>query len=305
MTAACNYACTYCVPDGKKLQPASAELDAAQLLQCVKLLVEGAGIDRLRITGGEPLLSKKLDQFLLGVAELPLQDVGMTTNGQLLPRYFDLIAQSGIRRLNISLDTLDSSNFRSIARSGDLETVLAGIELALGAGMKVKINTVPMRRANRDQLLPLLNFALDKGIELRYIELMNMGHLKYNNEYEKDFIGLDEILELISAEHTFEKTDAPRDSTAIRYTIPGKGNFGIIANESEPFCTTCTRLRISSNGRLFGCLSNTRSYDLRPLLDEAWDIALAHLQPILMNALADKQKVAFTGETTVMKFIGG
>lgn len=305
LTAACNYACTYCVPDGKKLLPLSEELNGEQLFHAVRLLVTAAGITRLRITGGEPLLSKKFDEFLRGVMSLDLEDVAITTNGQLLPKYMPVIRETGLRRINISLDTLHASKFRAIARSGDLATVLQGIDLALAAGLKVKVNTVPVRGANGDQILPLLDYCLDRDIELRYIELMNMGHLKYNNQYAEQYIGMDELLNTVGEKYEVTKTDAPIDSTSIRFKIPGRGVFGIIANESDPFCRTCSRLRISSNGHLYGCLSNTKHYDLRPLLEEPDDYAFQMLQPILRNAMADKQSVAFTGETTVMKFIGG
>ena len=111
LTAACNYACTYCVPDGKRLQAASAELDGDEMVRAVSLLVHGAGIEKLRITGGEPLLSPKFDEIMPGVMALPLDDVALTTNGQLLPRKADLLVKSGLKRINVSLDTLDANRF--------------------------------------------------------------------------------------------------------------------------------------------------------------------------------------------------
>ena len=114
-----------------------------------------------------------------------------------------------------------------------------------------------------------------------------------------------EILEAIGNRYEFSRTDAPYDSTAVRYEIPGAGYFGIIANESEPFCSACTRLRLSSNGFLYGCLSNARSHDMKPVLALPEHQALARLQSLLVQALADKQRASFTGEVTVMKFIGG
>lgn len=305
LTAACNYACTYCVPDGKRLMPARAELSASAMVRAVSLLIDIAGIDKLRITGGEPLLSPKLDAFLPQVMRLPLKDVGLTTNGQLLARKADLLVRAGLKRINVSLDTLDGARFRDIARTGDLDSVLAGIDAVAAAGLKVKINMVPMRTANRDQILPMLDFCLDRGFEVRYIELMKMGHLNGNAQFQRDFVGMDEILELIDTRYEFERTDAPFDSTAVRFEIPGRGTFGIIANESEPFCSSCTRLRLSSNGRLYGCLSNARSHDIAPILDSADDEAKPALAAILTRALQDKQPLRFSGEVTVMKFIGG
>ena len=305
LTAACNYACTYCVPDGKRLQAAVAELSAAELLRAVRLLVESAGIDKLRITGGEPLLTPKFDDFLPEVMKLPLTDVSVTTNGQFLTKKADVIVSSGLKRINVSLDTLNPLRFRTIARSGDLDTVLAGLELMLEAGLKVKVNMVPMKSANVDQILPMLDYCLERGIELRFIELMNMGHLKYSATYHRDFFGMDDILALIGTRHEFARTDAPFDSTSVRYEIPDQGVFGIIANESEPFCASCTRLRLSSNGYLYGCLSSSKRHPIADVLKLPDDQARTLLQSRLMGALGDKQTVQFKGEVTVMKFIGG
>lgn len=305
LTAACNYACTYCVPNGKRLQAAVAELSADELLRAVRLLVESAGIDKLRITGGEPLLSAKFDAFLPAVMQLPLADVSVTTNGQLLPGKAELIVAAGLKRINVSLDTLNALRFRAIAKSGDLATVLHGIELMLDAGLKVKVNMVPMKSANVDQILPMLAYCLERGIELRFIELMNMGHLKRSPAYRRDFFGMDDILTLIGTRHEFVRTDAAYDSTSVRYEIPGKGAFGIIANESAPFCASCTRLRLSSNGYLYGCLSSSKRHAIADVLQLPDDQARTVLQNRLAGALADKQTVQFTGEVTVMKFIGG
>ena len=305
LTAACNYACTYCVPNGKRLMAAEDELSGLELLRAVELLVAATGIDKLRITGGEPLLSPKFDDFLLGVMKLPLEDVSITTNGQLIERKLAVIRESGIRRINVSLDTLDSEAFRRIARGGDLATVQRGIDGLLDAGIKLKMNMVPMRRHNREQILPLLEYCLERGIELRYIELMNMGHLKWSADYGRELVTRDQILAEIGQRYEYIRTDAPFDSTAIRYEIPGRGVFGIIANESEPFCNACTRLRLSSNGYLYGCLSSTARHSISDVLQLPEHLALARLQTLLMAALGNKQTQMFRGEVTVMKFIGG
>ncbi|MGB0998683.1 MAG: radical SAM protein, partial [Pseudomonadales bacterium] len=172
LTAACNYACTYCVPDGKRLQAAAYELTAIEMIRAVELLQQTTGIDKVRITGGEPLLSPKFGDFLKGVMKLGLKDVSLTTNGQLLPRWSDEIIASGMGRINVSLDTLDPAKFRDIARSGDLATVLDGIERMLQAGLRVKVNMVPMRKVNESQIVPMLEYCRERGIELRFIELM-------------------------------------------------------------------------------------------------------------------------------------
>ncbi|WP_425915496.1 GTP 3',8-cyclase MoaA [Pseudomonas sp. GWSMS-1] len=306
LTAACNYACTYCVPDGKRLVAAQDELSADAMLRGVAYLIEAAGIERVRITGGEPLVSPKLDAFLRGVSQLGLADISLTSNAQLLARKLPLLLECGIRRLNISLDTLDAAAFRSIARGGDLATVLDGLQQARAAGLQLKVNMVPLRGQNLDQVLPMLDYCLVNGFELRFIELMRMGHLARDpNAFQRQFVGMPELLTMIGQRYAYSQAVAPLDATALRYEIPGQGFFGVIANESVPFCRTCSRLRLSSSGWLHGCLSSSNRHYVGDLLDKPRHQALPALQGMLVKALADKQDVAFTGGATVMKIIGG
>ncbi|MDD1965540.1 radical SAM protein [Pseudomonas putida] len=306
LTAACNYACTYCVPDGKRLVAAQNELSADQMARGVEYLIEAAGIERLRITGGEPLVSPRLEGFMGQVGKMGLGDISLTTNGQLLARKLPLLLEAGIGRINVSLDTLDPSAFRAIARGGDLATVLDGMEQASAAGIRIKVNMVPLRGQNLDQVLPLLDYCLARGYELRFIELMRMGHLASDrNGFIQQFVSLGQLLELIGERHEFLQADAPVDATAVRYRIPGKGHFGVIANESVPFCRTCSRLRLSSTGWLHGCLSSSNRHYVGDLFDKPRHQALPALQRLLIKALDDKQAVAFSGGATVMKIIGG
>lgn len=305
LTAACNYACTYCVPSGTQLHRARHELTVQQFLRAVDLLIEVAGIEKLRITGGEPLLSPQFDAFLTGVMQRPLADVSLTTNGQYLLQKLPLLQASGIRRVNVSLDTLNPVAFRKICRSGDLASVLAGINALLDAGIHVKINMVPMRTANEDQIVPLLEYCLARGIELRYIELMRMGHWQHHPDYARELVPMSRILTLVGQRYAFLRTAAEFDATAARFEIPGQGCFGIIANTSLPFCSTCSRLRLSSAGFLHGCLSNTQRHYMADLLDLPQAEAVPLLRERLQLALADKQAVLFGGSETVMRWIGG
>ncbi len=311
LTAACNYACTYCVPDGKRLLKARDELSTAELLRAVKLLMEVAGIEKLRITGGEPLVTPKFEPFLRGVMALPLQDVSFTTNGQLLAARVPLLVETGVRRVNVSLDSLNAERFRMLARGGDLETVLEGIEACLDAGIQVKLNMVPLKTGNADQVLPMLDYALEHGMELRFIELMRMGHLAHSAAFDRDFLGMDALLQIIGNRYRFTRTEAEWDSTAARFQILGEqdrplGTFGIIANESEPFCSTCTRLRLSADGYLHGCLSSDNRHEVARLLrQDDLELARRELERALQAAMNDKQPVSFKGGSTVMKLIGG
>ena len=305
LTAACNYACTYCVPNGKRLLASGDEMSGEETMTAISLLIEAAGINKIRLTGGEPLLSPKFDLVVAQMQEFELDDVSITTNGQLLPRKIDVISSSGLKRINVSLDTLDESYFRKISRSGDLKTVLTGISMLQERGISVKVNMVPMRGHNDEQILPMLDYCLKNDIELRFIELMKMGHLQHSREFNAQFFGLADILKLIGDKYDFEQLESPKDSTAIRYCVKGRGRFGIIANESEPFCGGCNRLRLSANARIYGCLSSSKSHDVRKLLSLPRELALEKMTEILGFAIASKQQTSFRGETTVMKFIGG
>ena len=305
LTAACNYACAYCVPNGRKLMAVRDELTVEGFLRAVELLIDVAGIDKLRITGGEPLIAPGFDGFVRGLGRLALEDVAVTTNGQFLEKKLEALRDSPVSRINLSLDTLNPLAFRRLARGGDLETVLKGLDAALHKGFKVKVNMVPIRTGNLDQVLPLLDHCLARNVELRMIELMNMGHLKSSSEFHRDYVGMDELLEMIAEEYEFERADAPYDSTAARFAIEGKGHFGIIANHSQPFCASCTRLRLSSDGNLYGCLSSAKHHPMRDLLSLPIETARSKLRARLALALQDKQPAAFSGEVTVMKFIGG
>lgn len=306
LTAACNYACTYCVPNGKRLVAAQHELSAEDMVRGVRYLIEAAGINQLRITGGEPLISPKLDYFLKGVSRLGLQDISLTSNGQLLSSKLPLLLDSGIRRLNISLDSLNPESFRTMARGGDLSTVLRGLKDAKDAGMRIKLNMVPVRGQNLDQVLPLLDYCLENGFELRFIELMRMGHLSADgSQFHRQFVGLKELLEIIAQRFEYAQASAAVDATALRYHVSGGGFFGVIANESVPFCRTCSRLRLSSTGWLHGCLSSSNKHYIGNLLGIPIETAMPELQQLLGRALRDKQDVAFTGGALIMKSIGG
>ena len=163
---------------------------------------------------------------------------------------------------------------------------------------------VPLRTKNRDQIIPLLDYCLERKVELRFIELMRMGHLRDAALYQRDYVPMADVLQEIARHYQFCRVEAPYDSTAIRFSIPDRGHFGIIANESEPFCSTCTRLRLTSSGYLHGCLSSPERHFVGDLLTLPPERALVLLKERLAFALSNKQ-LAFSGGETIMKVIGG
>lgn len=308
LTAACNYACSYCVPDGKQLHRARHELDLAGFLRLIDLLIAEAGIEQIRLTGGEPLIASQFDAILPELTKRPIQDISLTTNGQFLGQKLPLIRDAGIKRINVSLDSLDQTRFRQICKSGDVATVTTGIEAAMAAGIAVKVNMVPLKGVNDVDVLPLLAWCIERGIELRFIELMRMGHLQSGAQFSEHFYGEADILAQVQTKYQLRPVASARDATARRFQVQAGdlvGTIGVIANESAPFCASCTRLRLSSAGFLHGCLSNSRRHGLQHLLtmDEAQ--ARAALRAVLWQALGDKQSVAFGGSETAMKVIGG
>ena len=306
LTSACNYACVYCVPDGKRLHPDKNVLPLAKLLLAVEYLKQVNDLRTLRITGGEPLISPLLDDFMAALGRFEFEDVSLTSNGQLLSRKLPVLLAAGIKRINVSLDSLDALAFRRIARGGELTEVLTGIDQSLAAGLQVKINMVPLRGYNHEQILPMLDYCLARGVELRFIELMRMGHLARDSQaFAQQFFGLDEILASIAERYPFTRAANAADATAQRFAIPGCGSFGIIANESAPFCAGCSRARLSSAGWLHGCLSSSRSHYLGDVLELPRDEALLRIRELSRRALADKQAERFSGDVMVMKVIGG
>jgi cyclic pyranopterin phosphate synthase len=236
---------------------------------------------------------------------LNIPELCLTTNGQFLEEKLPTLLDAGVNRINISLDTLDPVRFKQICRGGDLATVLKGIDKAVENGIKLKINMVPLKQHNADQVVPMLEYCLERGIELRYIELMKMGHLAQGDEFRQQFWSMKSLLDQISEHYDFAPTRAPVDSSAVRFQIPDRGDFGIIANESKPFCRTCSRLRLSSAGFIYGCLSSTRRHYIVDLLPLERTEGLQAIHLVLGTAMKDKQDLSFTGETTVMKMIGG
>ena len=285
LTAACNYACTYCVPDGKRLVAAQDELSAEAMVRGVAYLIEAAGIERLRITGGEPLVSPKLEHFLRGVSRLGLQDIGLTSNGQLLSRKLPLLLECGLKRINVSLDTLDPVAFKRIARGGDLPTVLQGLAEARAAGLKIKINMVPLRGQNHEQVLPMLDYCLENGFELRFIELMQTGEMDtlFRDHHASGALIKQRLLDAGWLQQLRGADDGPAQ---VFMHPESMGGVGLIMPYSKDFCAGCNRLRVSSLGKLHLCLFGDHGVELRDLLTA--DGQQDELQQRIRSALVGK-----------------
>jgi cyclic pyranopterin phosphate synthase len=242
-------------------------------------LFASLGAGKVRLTGGEPLLRRDLPELVRMLARDPLiDDLALTTNGLLLSRQIDALADAGLGRVTVSLDTLSPERFLSLARSPRHADVLDGIEAVQRRGLGLKFNTVVMRGVNDDELVPLLRFAKQHGAELRFIEYMDVGGA--TGWSADDVVSRAEMLACISVEFGQVEEIAEPDSRAPaeRFRLPDGQTFGIIASTTAPFCRTCDRSRITADGTWFLCLYAEGGLDLRaPLRDGAGDDELRRL----------------------------
>ena len=300
LTEVCNMACTYCVTSLSDHRRIPDELSADQMLRLVRMLKEHAGIEKVRLTGGEPLLYPNLIPVISGIRKMGIGSIGMTTNGQLLAKKVKALVEAGLQNVNLSLDSLEPEKFKRLGRVGKLHKTLEGIEECMKIGLRVKVNMVVVKGENEDEIVKMLEYGVRQGVEIRYLELMEMGPLYKKDDFK--LVTMHEILERISTRYTVQPVSAEVDSTSLRYWVPG-GYFGIIPNNSAPFCSTCSRLRLTSNGQLIGCLSNPAPLSIRHLLDHP--DPQEPLQKLVQKSISYKQDAAFTGSALVMSRIGG
>jgi cyclic pyranopterin phosphate synthase len=298
----CNLGCVYCVAGDEELKQANVSgkgdtLSPPQLLAMIDRLHTRLQLDTIRLTGGEPLLYPGLVDLIRGIKDMGISQIRLTTNGFLLERLALPLKEAGLESINVSLDAIDEDVFFRMSRRHNAGRIIRGIDAALAAGLNVKMNTVVMKGINDSQLLPLVEFAFSRGIKIRFLEIMAMGHLF--DQADRYLLSRDEILDILSSHHVLTPLDRTASATA-RYWKTDKGQvIGIIANESEPFCRDCNRLRLDSSGNIYGCLSSNHPIPLRLEEDEAeWERKLA-------AALAQKQLVKFTGSDLSMLHIGG
>jgi len=269
---ACNFRCGYCMPADKL--PNDYGLDASTRLSFdeIETLVRGfagLGVRKLRLTGGEPLLRKRLPELVARLAQVPgIEDLAMTTNGTLLAGQALALRRAGLRRLTVSLDTLDPDQFHILSGGrGRLADVLAGIQAANAAGFApIKLNCVVQRGVNEDAVLPLVRFARRHGHIARFIEYMDVGTC---NAWDRARVLPSAQLRDRIAEHWPLRTLDPqyRGEVAARYAfVDGAGEVGFVSSISAPFCGDCHRARVSADGRLYTCLFAGEGRDLRPVL---------------------------------------
>ncbi|MEU0533052.1 GTP 3',8-cyclase MoaA [Amycolatopsis tolypomycina] len=269
LTDRCNLRCTYCMPaEGLDWMPGEQVLTDDELVRLMRIAVEQLGVTDIRLTGGEPLLRPGLEDLVARITALsPRPRLSMTTNGIGLARRAAGLAEAGLNRINVSLDTVDPELFKTITRRDRLSHVIAGLAAARDAGMApVKVNAVLIRGLNETEAVPLLKFCLDEGYHLRFIEQMPLDAQHGWNRGE--MITAAEILSVLSA--SFELTPASEargGAPAERWLVDGgPGDVGVIASVTRPFCSACERTRLTADGAVRSCLFSNDETDLRSLV---------------------------------------
>ena len=288
VTDRCNIRCVYCMPESVTFLPKASLLSFEEIERFVRVATT-LGIDKVRLTGGEPLVRRHFPKLVEMIAAVPgIKDVGLTTNGVLLAPMAKSLWDAGLRRINVSLDTMDPVRFEELTRRTGFEQVIEGILAAKAAGFDpVKLNAVAIKGMTETDVVPLARFAREHGLELRFIEYMP---LDAGDLWERGkVLYAAEVLDILTREvgplHPAPDQD-PR-APAVDYDfVDGKGRVGLIASVSRPFCLSCNRVRLTAEGKLRNCLFSLEESDIRTLLrGGADDAALAR---VLRESVASK-----------------
>ena len=268
VTDRCNFRCTYCMPlDDYDWLDKSEVLTFEEITRLARLFIQ-LGVEKIRLTGGEPLARRDLEQLIASLSGLDgLRDLCLTTNGSTLAEKAPALKAAGLRRLNVSLDSLKPERFRRITKRGDLQKVLRGLFVAKEHGFSpVKLNAVIERGVNDDEIIDLVTFSLEHGFAIRFIEFMDVGNA---NHWQSDkLVPKQEILDIINTRFPLREIGRKGGSApSVDYQcVDGSGDIGVIASVTEPFCSSCTRARLTADGRLVTCLFANTGHNLKVLL---------------------------------------
>lgn len=306
VTDRCDFRCTYCMAEDMTFLPRKEVLSIEELERVAHIFV-ALGVTKIRITGGEPLIRRGVDQLLMTLGNMPgLRELALTTNGSQLKQRAQALRDRGVNSVNISLDTLKASKFRLLTRTGDLATVLAGIDAAIAAGFeRIRLNAVILRGQNDDDILPLTNFAVDKGVDIAFIEEMPLGQVNAAGK-PLEFVASSEIATLLESHYRLTPLASDAQAGPARYWQLGNtaSRLGLISPHSNNFCASCNRLRVTAEGRLLLCLGNEHSISLRDHLrrgDSDSDIAEQILRAL--NSKPERHIFDQPDEPQILRFM--
>jgi len=309
VTDRCTLRCRYCMPaESMTLAPRHDVLRLEEVLEFARLVQRHFGLAKVRITGGEPLLRRNLCALVSPLAALGPGDLALTTNAARLPAMAADLCRAGLRRVNISLDTLHPLTYRTLTRGGELAHALAGIDAARQAGLHpVRLNMVVLRGINDREVGAMARFGLDRGCEVRFLELMPIGVAKAR--HEEWFVSSAQVRERLVA--AFDLQPLPRGAGSSSRNFLARdaegrcGVIGFISPCTDPFCGDCRRLRLTATGRLIGCLAQEEGCDIRAILRGPQPLDEARLVAAIEDALRSKQGARHFAEHRLMARVGG
>ncbi|NIJ38459.1 cyclic pyranopterin phosphate synthase [Sphingopyxis panaciterrae] len=288
VTDRCDLRCRYCMAEDMSFLPKSAVLSIEEMAELAERFV-ARGIRRIRLTGGEPLVRRGIDTLAMRLGAMighGLDELTLTTNGMRLAEQAPMLAAAGVRRINVSLDTLDPAAFRHITRVGDVAVALDGIAAARAAGIDVKINMVALAGLNEDQLLPMLDYCAAAGCDLTLIETMPLGEIA--EDRSDHYIPLHAFIAPLRADRFIYPVDKRTGGPARYFAVEGSPvTLGLITPLSDNFCTTCNRIRLTVEGRIYMCLGQDDHIDLRTALRDG---GIGTVDGLIDRALAGKPR---------------
>jgi cyclic pyranopterin phosphate synthase len=264
------------------------------------------GVSKVRITGGEPLIRRNILELFNQLGTNPaLKELTLTTNGSQLNKYSQDLFKAGVRRVNISLDSIKADRFHEITRTGELETVLSGIEAALSAGLKVKLNSVILKNRNSDEVIDLVDFAVSHNLDISFIEEMPLGNID-DHQRDKEFMSSEELRGLISERFSISpilEEDSLGGPSRYWQIKNHNSKVGFISPHSENFCASCNRVRLTATGRLLLCLGNEHSVDLREVVRKEGEENLRQKIIQSMSIKPEKHHFDLNGEPEIVRFM--
>ncbi|MDX1755370.1 MAG: GTP 3',8-cyclase MoaA [Marinobacter sp.] len=305
VTDRCDFRCVYCMAEDMTFLPRQQVLTLEEIARLARTFTS-LGAEKIRLTGGEPLVRKDIVDLVKEIGSLSLRDFAMTTNGSQLSKLAEPLKRAGLKRLNISLDSLDAERFHAITRTGQLNQVLDGIDAARGAGFEgIKLNVVVMKGRNDDEVPELIEFARRKRIDISFIEEMPLGQITGHNRGES-LCTSDQVRALIHPHHELVPTTADSGGPARYYRMPNSPiRVGFISPHSHNFCATCNRVRVTVEGRLLLCLGNEHAVDLRRILrgHPVNDDKLKDTIVRAMDLKPERHHFAGDGDVQILRFM--
>jgi len=282
LTDACNLRCFYCMPNEEAhCTPQHQLMQTDEILSLAKTFVD-QGVNKIRLTGGEPLVRKEFPDILAALSKLPVK-LTLTSNGVFLDKYLGLVKECGVRSVNISLDTLNRDRFLLLTKREKLEVVKANIDRAVEQGLHVKVNMVVMKGINENELCDFVQWSVDSPVHIRFIEFMPFTG---NQWHQNKVFTKDQILKTIAGKFDAIPLGKEPHETAHKYFVKGaKGSFAIISTMSHPFCGDCNRLRLTADGKMRNCLFATHETDLLTALRSGQSI-----EPLIIENLRQKKE---------------